>query len=71
MRAQDHGFRYRDGVFLRFCTGTGILPHGVVIGRDPARGRLMPPRLTFAMAIWLVFWPLSETVFPRRQRADG
>jgi hypothetical protein len=48
----------------------GLLGAAIVLIDDPSRTRELRDwigRLTYVMAIWLIFWPVLETLFPMRR----
>ncbi|GLX06558.1 hypothetical protein Misp03_34850 [Microbispora sp. NBRC 16548] len=58
---------------IGWAVACGLLLAGVVVIGDLGRGAALlewAGRLTFAMVVWLVFWPLACTVFPTRAPMD-
>ncbi|MBB2743358.1 UNVERIFIED_ORG: hypothetical protein FHR35_003180 [Microbispora rosea subsp. rosea] len=56
---------------IGWAVACGLLLAGVVVIGDLGRGAALlewAGRPTFAMVVWLVFWPLACTVFPRVHR---
>jgi hypothetical protein len=56
-----------------WAVACGLLWAAILLIDDPARTaelRSWIGRLTWVMAIWLIFWPLMETVFPSADRGS-
>ena len=56
-----------------WAVACGLLLAAILLVDDPARTAALNGwigRLTWVMVIWLVFWPLMETVFPSGGRAS-
>ncbi|MEV1206098.1 hypothetical protein [Microbispora rosea] len=59
---------------IGWAVACGLLLAGVVVVGDSDRAAALlewSGRLTFAMVVWLVFWPLACTVFPTRAPLDA
>jgi hypothetical protein len=57
-----------------WAVACGLLWAAILLVDDPARTAALNGwigRLTVVMVIWLIFWPVLETVFPSRARGES
>jgi len=58
---------------IAWAIACALLLGGVAIVDDPERTRqllIWTGRLSLVMVIWLVFWPVAYTLFPKREPAE-
>lgn len=64
-----HEWREWGKGMLGWAVACAVLLAGIALVDDPGRTGALAAwigRLSLAMAVWLVFWPLAYTIFPKR-----
>ncbi|GLY25854.1 hypothetical protein [Micromonospora sp. NBRC 101691] len=65
-----HEWREWGKALLGWAVACALLVGGIVLVGDPDRTRELEAwigRLSLVVVVWLVFWPLYYTVFPKRE----